>query len=98
MKRVAFIFCSFFLVFVMRIGHDLAFSQAASSTAGSSSRKAGQIDRGRYIVEEIAKCSECHTPRTETGALDRTRWLQGASIWIEPIPHLPNWADRAPTL
>src|SRR4051812_37349415 len=98
MKRAAFILCLFALLFVMRIAHDLAYSQDTSSSPGSSSQKAGQIDRGRYIVEEIAKCSECHTPRTETGVLDRTRWLQGASIWIEPIPHFSNWADRAPTL
>jgi len=33
--------------------------------------------RGRYLAEALAHCSECHTPRTLIGALDRSRWLQG---------------------
>lgn len=34
--------------------------------------------RGRYLAEALAHCSECHTPRNALGALDRSRWLQGA--------------------
>ena len=35
-------------------------------------------ERGQYIVEALAHCGECHTPRNALGGLDRTRWLQGA--------------------
>lgn len=34
--------------------------------------------RGRYLAEALAHCSECHTPRDVTGGLDRTRWMGGA--------------------
>ncbi len=34
--------------------------------------------RGRYIVEALAHCGECHTPRNALGGLDRGRWLGGA--------------------
>jgi mono/diheme cytochrome c family protein len=34
--------------------------------------------RGRYIVEALAHCGECHTPRTALGGLDTARWLGGA--------------------
>jgi mono/diheme cytochrome c family protein len=34
--------------------------------------------RGRYLVEALAHCAECHTPRDTTGGLDRTRWMAGA--------------------
>ena len=34
--------------------------------------------RGRYLVEALGHCGECHTPRGPLGALDRSRWLQGA--------------------
>lgn len=57
-----------------------------------------QIDRGRYLVEEVAKCSECHTPRDADNQLDRSRWLEGASTWIEPVHHISNWAQFAPPL
>jgi len=54
------------------------------------------IERGRYLVEEVARCWECHTPRDENGQPDRSRWLQGASIWITPVHPDRNWAMRAP--
>ncbi|MFN4172552.1 MAG: diacylglycerol kinase, partial [Pseudorhodobacter sp.] len=34
--------------------------------------------RGRYLVEALAHCGECHTPRNVLGGLDRSRWLAGA--------------------
>jgi mono/diheme cytochrome c family protein len=34
--------------------------------------------RGRYLVEALAHCAECHTPRTPLGGLDRAAWLSGA--------------------
>ena len=34
--------------------------------------------RGRHLVEALAHCAECHTPRTAWGTLDRRRWLAGA--------------------
>jgi len=57
-----------------------------------------EIERGRYLVEEVAKCGECHTPRNARGELDRQAWLQGAPIWIMPVQRTANWADRAPAL
>src|SRR5438270_225099 len=57
-----------------------------------------EVERGRYLVEEVAKCSECHTPRKPNGELDPQAWLRGAPIWIRPVASIPNWADRAPAL
>ena len=37
-----------------------------------------QLRRGRYLVEALGHCAECHTPRDATGGLDRSRWMQGA--------------------
>lgn len=35
-------------------------------------------NRGRYLVLAAAHCGECHTPRTATGGLDRSKWLAGS--------------------
>jgi mono/diheme cytochrome c family protein len=59
---------------------------------------ADQIAHGKYIVEEVARCPECHTPRDSAGNLDHSRWLQGAPIWITPVQPNSHWADRAPPL
>lgn len=39
----------------------------------------GEIARGRYLVETLGHCGECHTPRTFLGfgGMDRDRWLAG---------------------
>jgi hypothetical protein len=64
------------------------------------SEKAGtaDIERGRYLVEDVAMCGECHTPRNDRGELEQNAWLQGAQIWIMPVQPNPNWAERVPPL
>ena len=37
-----------------------------------------QMERGRYLVEALAHCAECHTPRNMLGALDTSQWMRGA--------------------
>jgi len=37
-----------------------------------------EIERGRYLVESLGHCAECHTPRGALGGLDITRWMAGA--------------------
>jgi mono/diheme cytochrome c family protein len=34
--------------------------------------------RGRYLVEALGHCAECHTPRNALGGLARGEWLAGA--------------------
>lgn len=46
--------------------------------------------RGRYLVEALGHCSECHTPRNGLGGLKRDLWLIGA-------PN-PNGKGRIPGL
>lgn len=68
----------------------------AQANAGTSDK--GDVERGRYLVEEVAKCAECHTPRNERGELRTDAWMRGATVWIRPVAKIPNWADHAPAL
>lgn len=36
------------------------------------------VARGQYLVEAVAHCGECHTPRTFLGGLRADAWLSGA--------------------
>ena len=36
--------------------------------------------RGRYLVEGLGHCGECHTPRNALGAMERGRWLAGGPV------------------
>lgn len=73
---------------------------AAQEMKSSTPAQAGgdQVARGKYIVEDVAMCGTCHTPRLPNGQLDRSQWLAGA-----PVPYLParptsNWPINAPRL
>lgn len=35
------------------------------------------LNRGRYLVEGVAHCGECHTPRNLLGGFVRERWMAG---------------------
>jgi mono/diheme cytochrome c family protein len=37
-----------------------------------------ELEQGRYIVEALAHCAECHTPRDALGRLQTARWMAGA--------------------
>lgn len=37
-----------------------------------------QVERGRELVEALAHCGECHTPRNALGGLRTDAWLTGA--------------------
>jgi len=70
----------------------------APQKASAPAAQPGAIERGKYLVENVAMCEECHTPRDAGGILDESRRLRGAAIWIVPVHPMTNWANRAPAL
>src|SRR5712671_8200743 len=43
------------------------------------------IERGRYLVEGILTCGNCHSPRGPGGVVDSTRLYSGGpQTWDEP--------------
>jgi cytochrome c553 len=77
-----------------------AFAPAFALTlaAATAAHAAGdRQERGRYLVEQVGMCSDCHSPRDPTGAFIRSKWLTGAPIVVAPKAPMP-WADYAPAL
>lgn len=66
------------------------------SFTSNAAPQEGQVERGKYLVEQVAECGECHSPRDASGNPDHSRWLQGAPVWIMPVHPDPNWAERVP--
>jgi mono/diheme cytochrome c family protein len=64
----------------------------------AASHQTGDVARGKYLVENVAMCGECHTPRDANGNSVEARDLQGAPTWIAPVQPDHNWAWNAPTL
>jgi hypothetical protein len=57
-----------------------------------------KIERGKYLVEEVARCQECHTARTAEGKFDDTKWLKGSTLKIQPIEEMKGWHKASPDI
>jgi cytochrome c5 len=81
---------------------QIAHAQAAKAQTAQAPAAAGDrsktVARGKYLVTEVAKCQECHTPRDSQGNEDDSRWLQGSPVWVMPVVHTSNWAMNAPPI
>jgi mono/diheme cytochrome c family protein len=64
--------------FTIRRGLGLWKQLYVSETYVLDGPRSDMVARGRYLVEGLAHCAECHTPRNAIGGLDKTAWLGGA--------------------
>ena len=56
------------------------------------------IERGRYLVEQVAMCADCHSPRGEKGRFIAGKEYTGAPLGFAPSVPMPAWADTAPLI
>ena len=75
-----------------------AEKKADNTSAPSLPSTPAEIERGKYIVEKVAMCPQCHTPRLSDGRLDPNRPLDGASEFFQPPSPDPNWPLQAPRI
>lgn len=71
---------------------------AVSVARAQDSKNQARLDRGRYLVEEVARCQECHTPQLENGEFDKTQWMKGATLVGVPAKQIPDWHQKAPDI
>ena len=53
---------------------------------------------GKYLVEEVGKCQDCHTARLPDGKLDESKWMRGTTLNIQPIEPVKKWHKDAPNI
>lgn len=66
------------------------FSQSQTGVSG--------LERGKYIVENVAMCGQCHTPRNGSGDLIMSQWLNGAAVPVHAPAQIRPWAEYAPRI
>lgn len=59
-------------------GWKLLFGTSAGDWVVNDPNMTEQDLQGRYLVEALAHCGECHTPRNALGGMDTAKWLGGA--------------------
>jgi mono/diheme cytochrome c family protein len=86
--------------FLLGMGGYITTAQEAkpASKAAKSGGNAALIARGKYIVEGVAMCGECHTPRLANWELDYSRWLAGGPVPYLPAQPQPDWPLVEPRL
>lgn len=85
----------------MRLWLTLAILSAAAIAYAQSKQSVdrGANERGKYFVEHVAMCIECHTPRDDSGRLLRAKYLKGAPVPVKSPPYVQvKWALRAPAI
>ena len=66
-------------------------TQAQAQNQGIS----GNVDHGRYLVNEVAMCPQCHSPRDDQGNLVASQLFEGGPVAVRP-PWPNDWALIAP--
>jgi mono/diheme cytochrome c family protein len=59
---------------------------------------AANIARGKYLVENVARCGDCHSPKNEKGEPIAGKELRGAPLSFKPIAAVPDWSTQAPNI
>ncbi|HKE84330.1 MAG TPA: c-type cytochrome [Vicinamibacterales bacterium] len=65
--------------------------QQPSATAPASPKVSGNIEHGRYLVENVVMCYECHSTRDPQGNI-----VPGTRFKGGPMPMRPSWNSDWP--
>lgn len=65
---------------------DTADDVADTALDTDTADPAAQIERGRYLVENVAGCPDCHTPRKADGSFDGDKKLAGLDCFFDIVP------------
>ena len=89
-----------FLAFAVALFPATAQDKPAGPAKGAASAGASQtvVERGRYIVENVAMCELCHTPRDENGNPDKSHWLMGGPTQLKSQYPSPYWTLIEPRI
>jgi mono/diheme cytochrome c family protein len=85
------------LAFAVASFPALAQVKAGNAKAGESGSQT-PVERGRYIVENVAMCELCHTPRTAEGTPDKGHWLGGGPTQLRAAYPSPYWTLVEPRI
>jgi mono/diheme cytochrome c family protein len=71
-------------------------SQTAKSGAGEKPVANSKVARGKYLVNNIGMCGDCHTPMDKKGQPIKSQYLQGTVLPFKPTVPIPGFMAVAP--
>lgn len=79
------------VVAILALGLVSIVSGEPKTRSGVSSAK---IEHGKYLVENIGMCGDCHTPHNEKGEPIKEQWLKGTELPFKATVPMP-WAEKS---
>lgn len=56
------------------------------------------VARGKYLVDDVARCGMCHTLADASGQPDATKYLKGGPLSMQPLQTVERWHKTAPDI
>ena len=79
--------------FMLLLGAALGLQLLWAGSPHTSSKNL--VARGKYLVDNIGQCGDCHTPMNDKGQFIPEKYLQGTELPFKPLAAVPNWADKS---
>lgn len=78
--------------------HAKGSAENAAETTKAVPPSAALVARGKYIVEGLSRCGQCHTPRDSNGNPEAGEALEGAAVWLKSAEPVEDWPLKAPRI
>jgi mono/diheme cytochrome c family protein len=78
-------------LFCLAVAVSLSGQQAQPPAAASTAKASGNVEHGRYLVENVIMCYECHSTRDPQGNI-----VSGTRFKGGPMPMRPSWSSDWP--
>jgi mono/diheme cytochrome c family protein len=82
-------------IFISAVAIPFLLVPISVAQKATTADSAALISRGKYPVEGVGMCGDCHTPRNEKGEPMKEQWLKGAALDFRPAVPIPVWADKS---
>jgi mono/diheme cytochrome c family protein len=76
----------------------VTISAVSKENASKKDAAAARIAQGKYLVDQVAMCGDCHTPFGEKGEPIKEQYLKGTALSFKPIAPMPVWAEKSPNI
>lgn len=86
------------VMLVVTLSATASLGASATRDQAAEARQAGEVARGEYIVNSVAMCVQCHSPRDDAGNIIESRKLTGAPMPVRGPSWSVAWAYQAPPI
>jgi len=84
--------------FVVLCSALLAVVPLAAAQNKPAASQSKLIARGKYLVENLGMCDDCHSPRNEKGEFIPGKRMEGTMLDFQPMHPVPGWAPASPPI